>query len=94
MDKSYMTTIQPINVPTKGIGNLFQLTALNFPMNPQSVTFYWQVFTSEIIEDISTPTNCIIDGNITMDADTYSQWGNNDEFCIQWACNLLNFVIV
>lgn len=89
-----MTTIQPINVPTKGIGNLFQLTALNFPMNPESVTFYWQVFASEIIEDVLTPTTCIIDGNITMDADTYSRWGNNDEFCIQWACNLLNFVIV
>lgn len=89
-----MTTIQPIIVPTKGEGNLFQLTALNFPMNPQSVIFYWQVFTSEIIENVLTPTNCIIDGNLTMDADTYSQWGNNDEFCIQWACNLLNFVIV
>ena len=89
-----MTTIQTITVPTKGNGNLFELTALNFPMNPNSVTFYWQVFASEIIEDVLTPTTCIIDGNITMDADTYSQWGNNDEFCIQWACNLLNFVIV
>lgn len=89
-----MTRIQPINVPSKGNGELFQLTALNFPMNPESVTFYWQVFASEIIEDVLTPTNCIIDGNITMDADTYSQWGNNDEFCIQWACNLLNFAIV
>lgn len=89
-----MTTIQPINVPTKGIGNLFKLTALNFPMNPESVTFYWQVFASEIIDEVLTPTQCIIDGNITMDADTYSQWGNSDEFCIQWACNLLNFVIV
>jgi hypothetical protein len=34
-----MTTIETINVPTKGEGNLFQLTALNFPMNPQSVSF-------------------------------------------------------
>lgn len=89
-----MTTIQPINVPTKGEGNLFQITALNFPMNPQSVTFYWQVFASEIIEDILTPTQCVIDGNITMDSETYSQWGNNDEFVIHWACNLLNFEIV
>lgn len=89
-----MTQIKPITVPTKGIGNLFQLTALNFAMNPESVTFYWQVFASEIIEDVLTPTTCIIDGNITMDAETYSQWDNNDEFCIQWVCNLLNFVIV
>lgn len=81
-----MTQIQPINVPTKGEGNLFTITALNFPMNPTSVTFYWQVFTEE-----NTP---VLEGNLTMDSETYSQWNNDDNFVIQWACNLLNFVIV
>jgi len=35
-----------------------------------------------------------LQGNITMDAETYSQWNNDDNFVIQWACNLLNFVII
>lgn len=89
-----MTHIQPIIVPTKGEGTLFQIVALNFPMNPQSVTFYWQVFTSEIQNDIEVLGTCVLDGNLTMDAETYSQWNNDDNFVIQWACNLLNFVIV
>lgn len=88
-----MTHIQPINVPTKGTGEFFQLTALNFPMNPQSVTFYWQVFSSQIVNDTPVPGQCIIDGNLTMDAETYQQWGNNDQFCIEWACEQLGFTI-
>lgn len=80
-----MTTIQPITVPTKGIGTEFQISALNFPMNPTSVSFYWQVFTEE-----NTP---ILEGNLTMDQETYLQWGSNDSFVIDWACNLLGFVI-
>ena len=89
-----MTRIESITVPTKGIGDFFQLTALNFPMNPQSVTFYWQVFASELIDEVLTPTKCLLDGNLTMDSETYSQWGNNDTFCIQWACEQLGFTII
>ena len=81
-----MTNIQPISIPTKGEGNLFQIQALNFPMNPTSVTFYWQV----LDEELAT----LLDGNLTMDADTYNQWSNNDEFVIQWACDLLGFTII
>ena len=81
-----MTNIQPIQNPTNGDGNLFQIQALNFPMNPISVTFYWQVLNEELAT--------LLDGNLTMDADTYNQWSNNDEFVIQWACDLLGFTII
>ena len=84
-----MTHIQPIIIPTKGEGTLFQISALNFPMNPTSVTFYWQVLS--VTEDSFTS---VLEGNLSMDAETYSQWNNDDNFVIQWACNLLNFVIV
>ena len=88
-----MTQIQPINVPTKGIGTQFSITALNFPMNPTSVTFYWQVFSVEMLDEVETLSS-ILEGNLTMDAETYAQWNNDDNFVIQWACNLLNFVIL
>ena len=79
-----MTQIQPISIPTKGEGNIFTLTALNFPMNPTSVSFYWNV---------SNETQTILEGNLTMDEATYSQWGDNDEYCINWACEQLGFII-
>lgn len=89
-----MTTIKPISVPTKGIGTLFQIVALNFPMNPESVTFYWQVFEANEIENEVTFGSQVLEGNLTMDKETYSQWNNDDNFVIEWACNLLNFEIV
>ena len=88
-----MTQIQPISVPTKGEGTLFQISALNFPMNPSSVTFYWQVLSVATIEDKETYTS-VLEGNLSMDSETYAQWNNDDNFVIQWACNLLNFVII
>lgn len=81
-----MTQIEKIQIPTKGEGSLFTISALNFPMNPTSVTFYWQVFTNEEVQ--------VLEGNLTMDSETYNQWSNNDEFVIQWACNLLGFNII
>lgn len=81
-----MTQIQPISIPTKGEGTQFQIQALNFPMNPTAVTFYWQVLNEELAT--------LLDGNLTMDEETYNQWSNNDDFVIHWACNLLNFVIL
>jgi len=81
-----MTKIEPIIVPTKGEGNLFVISALSFVMNPENVTFFWQV-----LDKNEFP---IIEGNIAMDCQTYSQWNNDDNFVINWACKMLNFVIV
>lgn len=86
-----MIKIQPENVPTKGVGVYFNLLALNFPMNPSSVTFYWQLFTEIITEEQSSAGQCILDGNLTMDKATYDQWGSDDNYPIDWALNELGF---
>ena len=87
-----MIKIQPESVPTKGEGVYFNLLALNFPMNPTSVSFYWQLFSEETILDEKTgPGVCVLDGNLTMDQETYSNWGSNDDYCYDWALNELGF---
>jgi len=86
-----MIEIQPEVVPTKGTGKYFNLLALNFPMNPTSVTFYWQLFTEVIEDGVSNPGTCILDGNLTMDQQVYSQWGEDDNYCYNWALNELGF---
>ena len=92
-----MTQIQPITVPTKGIGTHFQIATNGFIINPSnpptSIPFYWQVFASNTDSEIVSYTPVLQD-NIYMDVETYSQWGTNDEFVIQWACNLLGFIIL
>ena len=88
-----MTLIQPETIPTKGVGKYFNLLALNFPMNPTTVTFYWQLFT-EIENDKQefVPGACILDGNLSMDQETYAEWGTDDEYPIDWALNILGFI--
>jgi hypothetical protein len=86
-----MIKIQPEVVPTKGTGIYFNLLALNFPMNPTSVSFYWQLFTEDIVEEQSVPAVCILDGNLTMNQETYSQWASDDDYCYEWALNELGF---
>jgi hypothetical protein len=87
-----MTPIQPEVIPTKGTGKYFNLLALNFPMNPSSVTFYWQLFTEiQNEEEQNIPGTCILDGNLTMDQETYAQWGTDDEYPVNWALDQLGF---
>ena len=92
-----MTKIELITVPTKGSGDLFQIKTNGFvvdPVKPQPVVFYWEVYSSEEVEGVLSPKDCVIFGNLTMDVDTYNQWADDDHFCIQWACTQLGFTIV
>lgn len=89
-----MTEIQPITVPTKGTGVYFDLLALNFPMDPSSVTFYWSVYSQVINDGEPSQGSVVIDGNLAMDSETYAGWGTDDEYAIDWALDQLGFVKV
>ena len=93
-----MIKIQDVVVPTKGTAKYFNIIALNFPMNPTSVSFYWQIF-SEVSEPADQsdeqPTLkagvSLMDGNLTMNETTYNSWANDDTYVIDWALAQLNF---
>jgi hypothetical protein len=93
-----MIKIQDVIVPTKGTAKYFNIFALNFPMNPTSVTFYWQIL-SQVSEpgeqSDEQPTLTVgvplMDGNLTMDKTTYNSWNNDDNFVIDWAIAQLGF---
>jgi hypothetical protein len=91
-----MIKIEDVIVPTKGTAKYFNITALNFPMNPSSVTFYWQILSEvEQIEDelvTNKPGSSLIDGNIVMTQEEYSAWGDDDTYVINWALAKLGFV--
>jgi hypothetical protein len=73
--------IQPVIVPTKGTGTQFYLYSLTFEMFPSTVSFYWQVQTNN--------GDTVLDGNISMDEQTYSNWSNDDNYAIDWALNVI-----
>jgi len=91
-----MIKIEDVIVPTKGTAKYFNITALNFPMNPSSVTFYWQILSEvEQIEAelvVNKPGSSLIDGNLAMTQEEYSAWGDDDTYVINWALAKLGFV--
>ena len=91
-----MIKIEDVVVPTKGSAKYFNIVALNFPMNPSSVTFYWQILSEveETINEVVTtkPGSSLIDGNITMNQEEYAAWGDDDTYVINWALSQLGFV--
>jgi hypothetical protein len=90
-----MIKIQDIIVPTKGTAKYFNIIALNFPMNPTSVTFYWQIFSEvEETEDelvVSKPGSSLMDGNLVMNAQQYALWSTDDSYVTDWALAELGF---
>ena len=90
-----MIKIEDVIVPTKGTAKYFNIIALNFPMNPTSVTFYWQIFSeTQNEEQESIPSIPVMEGNLTMNQEEYAAWGSEDSYVTTWACNKLNFTII
>ena len=90
-----MIKIEDVIIPTKGTAKYFNIIALNFPMNPTSVSFYWQIFSEtqdETGENI--PGASLMDGNLSMDQETYANWGASDQYVIIWATQKLGFTII
>jgi hypothetical protein len=90
-----MIKILDVVVPTKGTAKYFNIIALNFPMNPTSVTFYWQIFSEvEETEDelvVSKPGSSLMDGNLVMNAQQYALWSTDDSYVTDWALAELGF---
>jgi hypothetical protein len=91
-----MIKIEDVVIPIKGTAKYFNIIALNFPMNPSSVTFYWQILSEveETVEEVVTlkSGNSLMDGNLVMTQEEYTAWGDDDTYVINWALAKLGFV--
>jgi hypothetical protein len=93
-----MTKIQDITIPTKGVGKYFRIKAIHIEIPGSSASFYWEVLT-EITEPyaesdeqiVKVPGSTILDGNLFMSTSDYNQWGEDDEYVVDWALQQLGF---
>jgi len=95
-----MIKIQDVVVPTKGTAKYFNLLVLNFPPNPTNVSFYWSIHEEAITPaqgdspEVISLGKVVLDGNLTMTGEVYANWGEDDQYIIDWALNELGFVEV
>lgn len=93
-----MTKIQPVDVPTKGIGKYFSITCLQINIKKSSEatpTFYWEVKSAipYAIDEVQTeiPGSTILEGNLAMTKEEYALWSADDSYVIDWALAKLGF---
>jgi hypothetical protein len=93
-----MTKIQDITIPTKGVGKYFRIRAIHIEIPGSSASFSWEVLT-EITEPyaesdehiVKDPGSTILDGKLFMSTSDYNQWGEDDEYVVDWALQQLGF---
>lgn len=81
-----MIQIKPIQFPILGTATKLNLIVLNFTMEATTANFYYCLYDAN--------DNKIIDGNISMTEQEFAQWGADNNYCINWACNKLNLQLI
>lgn len=81
-----MINIQPLTFPILGVATKLDLIVLNFSMIATTADFYYCLYSADDIK--------VIDGNISMTEEEFQQWGADNQYCINWACQKLNLSLV
>jgi hypothetical protein len=87
-----MAKITPITIPTKGIATNLNLVVLNFSMEDTTATFYYTL--TKDFNYGENSNNVLLEGNIQMTEEEFSQWGTDNNYCLLWAANKLGLTII
>ena len=85
-----MINIEPINIPTAGTATKLILKCLTLDMTATTASFYYEL-TTDLDQSMNYKT--LLNGNLTMTESEYSQWGADNSYCINWACNKLGLTL-
>ena len=88
-----MIEIQPLNIPTQGIAVAFILKCLTLDMTATTADFYFELV-SEVKPEYNNSYKVLSSGNISMTESEYSNWGADNNYCIQWAANKLGLTLL
>lgn len=91
--------IEDVVVPTKGVGKYFSIKATDHVILGKPPMFYWQLYAQLVKpgeesdeQPVKYPGPLLLDGNLTMTEQEYSQWGTDDTYVIDWALGKLGFI--
>jgi len=85
------TQIEPITIPTKGIGKFITIDAQSFTLGADAVNLHWRIL--ENVELNSMPPlegRELLSDNIMMANNDLANWGADDNVAIDWVINELN----
>jgi hypothetical protein len=89
MDK--YTQIEPITIPTKGIGKYITIDAQSFTLGADAVNLFWR-----ILENVELNSGAPLEGKellndtLIMANEDLASWGADDNVAIDYVLNQLN----
>jgi hypothetical protein len=86
-----MIPIQPLTIPTQGTAIGLILKCFDLDMTATTATFYYELVGAS---DYNTPQRVFTSGNISMTEAEYTNWGADNNYCIQWAANKLGLTLL
>lgn len=88
------TQIEPIDFPTKGIGNYIKIIADSFILGADNVSLNWYIYNDIDVQDAPPPQegNLITSGSIIMSGNDLANWGADDNVAINYVLNSLNLI--
>lgn len=88
-----MTKIVPINIPTQGLATYLILKCMTLDMTANNAEFYYELVT-DVLPIYNNSYKVLVSGNLQMNETDFSQWGADNNYCIQWAANKLGVTIL
>lgn len=89
-----MAKIQPVAFPIKkGVATNLDLRVNSFSMEAKSTNFIY-ILTTDGDEENSILPKIIDSGEIFMDEEDFAKWGEDNNYCIEWACKKLDLSLI
>jgi len=88
-----MASIQPIIFPIKGTATNLNLRVSSFLMDAKSVNFIYNLTTDGDEANLILP-KVVDSGEIFMNESEFAQWGADNNYCIEWACEKLGLTLI
>lgn len=85
------TQIEPITIPTKGIGKFITIDAQSFALGTDAVNLHWRIL--ENVEVDSMPPlegKELLNDTLIMANEDLANWGADDNVAIDFVINQLN----
>jgi len=85
------TQIEPITIPTKGIGKFITIDAQSFTLGADAVNLHWRILENVEVDNMPPLEGReLLNDTLIMANEDLANWGADDNVAIDYVLNTLN----
>ena len=87
------TQIEPITIPTKGVGKYITIDAQSFALGADAVNLHWRILENvELNNGAPLEGRELLNDTLIMANEDLASWGADDNVAIDFVINQLNLI--